>query len=183
MLVPWQPWERSMTCRWPQVCQTRVAERFESRCTVLDDAFLLLRKTAQLHLWMYEVYRNTVLPSRQYNPIISNLYIYIYLDNPSVQNYRSKSETAIIIAAVANFFAVSSFFRRFSFHILGSWFFSRFRRVFSPFRRVFSPFQNRQTYATWETCKICSEAEKNAASNNSWKGNNFAYIGRRRYIL
>ena len=79
-------------------------------------------------------------------------------------------------------FAVSSFFRRFSFHILGSWFVSPFRRVFSPFRWVFSPFQNRQTHAKWQTYKNCSEAEKHAASNNSWQGNNFAYIGRRRYI-
>ena len=79
-------------------------------------------------------------------------------------------------------FAVSSFFRRFSFHILGSWFVSPFRRVFSPFRWVFSPFQNRQTHAKWQTYKNCSEAEKHAASNNSWQGNNLAYIGRRRYL-
>ena len=30
-------------------------------------------------------------------------YIYIYLDNPPVQNYRSKSETAINIAGCLNF--------------------------------------------------------------------------------
>ena len=128
-----------MTCRWPQVCQTRVAERFESRCTVLDDAFLLLRKTAQLHLWMYEVYRNTVLPSRQYNPIISNLYIYIYLDNPSVQNYRSKSETAIIIAGCLNF-RCFQFFSPFQFPHFGLLIFVRpfvgfFRRFVGFFRR------------------------------------------------
>ena len=122
--------------------------------------------------------------------IITHTHIYIicmymymlYLDNPPVQNYRSKSETAIIITGCLIFRCFQFLFGRFSFHILGSWCFSPFRRVFSPFRWVFSPFQNRQTYAIWETCKICSEAEKNAAGNNSWKGNNFAYIGRRRYV-
>ena len=110
------------------------------------------------------------------------IYIYIYLDNPPVQNYRLKSETAIIIAGGLNFRRFQ-FFSLFQFPYFGLLcFFSPFRRVFSPFRWVFSPFQNRQTHAKWQKFKNCSEAEKNAASNNSWKGNNFAYIGRRRYI-
>ena len=36
-------------------------------------------------------------------------HVHVYLDNPLVQNYRSKSETAIIIAGCLNF-PVSSFF-------------------------------------------------------------------------
>ena len=170
-----------MTCRWPQVCQTRVAERFELRCTVLDDAFLLLRKTAQLHLWMYEVYRNTVLPSRQYNPIISNLYIYIYLDNPSVQNYRSKSETAIIIAGCLNF-RCFQFFSPFQFPHFGLLIFfalsSGFFAVSSGFFAVSKP----ANICNMRNMQNLFGGRKNAASNNSWKGNNFAYIGRRRYM-
>ena len=45
----------------------------------------------------------------------------IYLDNPSVQNYRSKSETAIIITGCLIFRCFQFLFGRFSFHILGSW--------------------------------------------------------------
>ena len=97
-----------------------------------------------------------------------------FLDNPPVQNYCSKSETATIITGCWNFCRIH-FFSRFSFRILGSWF-------FSPFRWVFSPFQNRQTHAKWQKCKKLFGGRKNAASNNSWRGNNFAYVGRRRYI-
>ena len=49
------------------------------------------------------------------------VYIYIYLDNPPMQNYRSKSETAIIVASCLKyrcfqFFGAvwMFFFRRFN---------------------------------------------------------------------
>ena len=60
-------------------------------------------------------------------------------------------------------------------------FFRRFVGFFRRFVGFFSPFQNRQTHAKDKKCKNCLAAEKSAASNNSWKGNNFTYIGRRRY--
>jgi hypothetical protein len=47
---------------------------------------------------------------------------------------------------------------------------------------VFSPFQHRQTCAKAEKYKTFSQAEKHVPSNNSWKGNNFTYIGRCRYM-
>ena len=49
----------------------------------------------------------------------ASTYIYIYLDNPPVQNYRSKSETAIIIAGCLNF-RCFQFFSPFQFPHFGS---------------------------------------------------------------
>ena len=67
------------------------------------------------------------------------IYIYIYLDNPSVQNYRSKSETAIIIAGCLNF-RCFQFFSPFQFPHFGLLIFVRrfvgfFRRFVGFFRR------------------------------------------------
>ena len=63
----------------------------------------------------------------------------IYLDNPSVQNYRSKSETAIIIAGCLNFRSFQ-FFSPFQFPHFGLLIFVRrfvgfFRRFVGFFRR------------------------------------------------
>jgi len=72
--------------------------------------------------------------------VIIDHYIYIYLDNPPVQNYRSKSETAIIIAGCLNF-RCFQFFSPFQFPHFGFLIFFAVSRVFSPVRWVFSPFQ------------------------------------------
>ena len=56
--------------------------------------------------WFHELMTYDPPLSREKNhPTLDyrSLYIYIYLDNPPVQNYRSKSETAIIIAGCLNF--------------------------------------------------------------------------------
>ena len=84
-----------------------------------------------------------------------------------MQNYRSKSETAIIVAGCLKsrrfqfFFAVS---------VLTVWvlvFFLPFRWIFSLFRWGFSAFQHRQTRAKAEKYKTFSQAAKHVASNNS----------------
>ena len=118
-----------------------------------------------------------------------NMYIYIYyiiyMDNPPVQNDRSKSETTKIVRRLPKcslfpvFFAVaaSTFWALNLFcHFIGF-----FRRFVGFFRR-FKTGKHMQHEKNAKSVRRISEAEKNAASNNSWKGNNFAYIGRRSYI-
>ena len=88
-------------------------------------------------------------------PILLYIYIKLYLDNPSVQNYRSKSETAIIIAGCLNF-------RRFQFLFAGS---SDFFAVSLDFFAVSKPAntcKNIGKIAKLQQYKDCSEAEKNA---------------------
>ena len=62
----------------------------------------------------------------------------LYLENPPVQNYRSKSETAIIIAGCLNF-------RRFQFFFAVSvctfWALDFFRRFVGLFRRFVGVFR------------------------------------------
>ena len=96
-----------------------------------------------------------------------------------MQNYRSKSETAIIAAGWLKYCR----FHYFSPFQSAHFGFLIFFRFFSLFRlySFFSPFQHRQTHAKADKYKTCSQAEKHIASNNSWKGNNFTYIGRCRY--
>ena len=73
--------------------------------------------------------------------LIIDHYIYIYLDNPACAKLSLEIRNSNNYRRLSKFSLFPVFFRRFSFHILGSWFFSPFRRVFSPVRWVFSPFQ------------------------------------------
>ena len=70
-----------------------------------------------------------------------------------MQNYRSKSETAIIVADCLKY-------HRFQF-------FRRSVGFFRCFVVIFPPFQHRQTRAKADKYKTCSQAEKHVASNNS----------------
>ena len=70
----------------------------------------------------------------------------IYLDNPPMQNYRSKSETAIIVASCLKY---------------------RCFQFFGAVWMFFSAFQHRQTRAKAEKYKTCSQAEKHVPSNSS----------------
>ena len=70
------------------------------------------------------------------------------MDNPPVQNYRSKSETTKIIAGCLNFRCFQFFF---AVAVSTFWalnLFCHFIGVFRRFVGFFSPFQNRQTHAT-----------------------------------
>ena len=107
----------------------------------------------------------------------------IYLDNTPMQNYRSKSETAIIVAGGCRGTKISPFplFLPFqSAHcgfLIFFVFFSLFR-LYKFFRRF-----NTGKHMQRQTHTQLAHRQKNIspASNNSWKGNNFTYIGRCRY--
>ena len=104
-----------------------------------------------------------------------------YLDNPSVQNYRSKSETAIIIAGCLNF-RCFQFFSPFQFPHFGLLIFVRrfvgfFRRFVGFFRR----FKTGKHMQHEKHAKSVRRQKKMPPAIIPEKGNNFAYIGRRRY--
>ena len=62
-------------------------------------------------------------------------------------------------------------------------FFCRFIGILRRFVGFFRRFKTGKHMQHEKNAKSVRRQNKNAASNNSWKGNNFAYIGRRRYIL
>ena len=82
-------------------------------------------------------------------------------------------------------FVVSSFFAVSVCTFLGSWFLfavsSGFFAVLLGFFAVSKSANTWKNYQNDKKCKNCLAAEKSAASNSSWKGNKFAYVGRRRY--
>ena len=103
---------------------------------------------------------------------------HLYLDNPPMQNYRSKSETAIIVAGCLKYrrFQFFSLFQ-FQFSHFGFLFFRRFR-FFRCFVGVFRNFNTGKHVQRQTNTKLAHRQKKHLASNNSWKGNKFTYIGR-----
>ena len=110
-----------------------------------------------IHMWISTLYffRTCV-----FNGILCKIlcrHVYVYLDNPLVQNYRLKSETAIIIAGCLNFpvsilFAVS---------VSTFWALDLFRFVFfCRFVGFFRRFKIGKTHAKWQNTKTV-QREKN----------------------
>ena len=87
--------------------------------------------------------------------------IICYLDNPPAQNYRSKSETAIIIAGCLNVRRFQ-FFSPFQFPHFGLLSFFAVWSFFSLFRWFFLPFQNRQTFkmTNYQSCSAEQECRQ-----------------------
>ena len=131
-------------------------------------------------LWEEQIRRTEVqnlsnlqnLPNLQsHNTWIIHHFARLSLEIRNNNNYRRLPKFSLFpvffAVSVSTFWALNCFCR-----------FIGFLRRFVGFFRRFKTGKHMQHE---KNAKSVRRQNKNAASNNSWKGNNFAYIGRRRY--
>ena len=108
---------------------------------------------------------------------------WIYLDNPPMQNYRSKSETAIIIVAGCLKYCRFQFFSPFQSSHFGFLFcVRRFVGFFLLFVGVLRRFNTGKHVQRQKNTKLAHRQKNMSPAIIPEKSNNFTYIGRCRCV-